>query len=337
MTARLIVLSCLIPTLQGVERVELRIDTRQARAVLAFANGTGAWSAVSDTEGYARLMRREAQMGRAAADEEFQKFADSQDLKKRVPALRATLNRWSKTNVDQLASRVLAYLPPQARIQATVYVVVKARSNNFIFDASTKPAVFLYLDPNASREEFRNTVIHELHHIGLASLADDYKRVYATLEPNVRAAAEWLGAFGEGLAMLAAAGGPAIHPHQHSAAIERARWDKAVAGFGADLRKVETFLVDVLQGQLDAEQQRVPGMAFFDVQGPWYTVGWKMAATVEKDFGRSALIECMNDLRLLLVRYNEAARGRGLPAWSERLIAELGVPRGQDVGRAPAR
>jgi len=43
-----------------------------------------------------------------------------------------------------------------------------------------------------------------------------------------QAEASWIGAFGEGFAMLAAAGGPAIHPHAVSSPEERARWDKDV-------------------------------------------------------------------------------------------------------------
>ena len=48
-------------------------------------------------------------------------------------------------------------------------------------------------------------------------------------------------------------------------------------------------------------------MEFFGVQGPWYTVGWKMAVLIEGTYGRERLIECMCDMRLLLSTYNEAA------------------------------
>ena len=46
---------------------------------------------------------------------------------------------------------------------------------------------------------------------------------------------------GEGFAMLAAAGGPDIHPHAVSDAKERARWDHDLANFNEDLKKVESF------------------------------------------------------------------------------------------------
>ena len=69
-------------------------------------------------------------------------------------------------------------------------------------------------------------------------------------------------------------------------------------------------------------------MAFFGVQGPWYTVGWLMASTVERKEGRTALVQTLCDPVRLLRRYNAAAGARrpgdpALPAWSEALLARL--------------
>ena len=47
-------------------------------------------------------------------------------------------------------------------------------------------------------------------------------------------------------------------------------------------------------------------MELFGRHGPWYTVGWRMAATVEETYGRAVLIECMPDPRLILFCYNSA-------------------------------
>jgi hypothetical protein len=51
------------------------------------------------------------------------------------------------------------------------------------------------------------------------------------LQKNARTVSAWLGAFGEGFAVLAAAGGPAVHPHATGTAEDRARWDEDVANF----------------------------------------------------------------------------------------------------------
>ncbi|HEU5039744.1 MAG TPA: DUF5700 domain-containing putative Zn-dependent protease, partial [Gemmatimonadales bacterium] len=141
------------------------------------------------------------------------------------------------------------------------------------------------------------------------------------------AARQWLGAFGEGVAMLAAAGGPDVHPHAASPRAERERWDRDVASAPADLARVEEFLLDILDRRLatpDAIRER--GMSFFGVQGPWYTVGWLMAATIERAGGREAVVASLCDPALLLRRYNEAAARSpraGLPRWSDALLARL--------------
>jgi hypothetical protein len=62
------------------------------------------------------------------------------------------------------------------------------------------------------------------------------------------------------------------------------------------------------------------------VQGPWYTVGWKMSVMIEKTFGRKKLIECICDQRKLLPLYNKAAAKYNrqarepLALWSELLL-----------------
>lgn len=227
--------------------------------------------------------------------------------------------------MNEIAHRVVAYLPASAHINATIYVVLTPQSNNFVFEASTKPAISVSLDPAVSPEDFENTVAHESHHIGLSSLSSEIENDYKALTPNERAAADWLGAFGEGIAILAAAGGPEVHPHQHSSAADRARWDSAIVSVSEDMRKVETFLLETARGRLSSSQQGEGGIALFDAQGPWYTIGWLMSATVERALGRPALIACMPDLRLLLIRYNEVAGRQKLPHWSAQLIAESGI------------
>ena len=141
-----------------------------------------------------------------------------------------------------------------------------------------------------------------------------------------------IGAFGEGFAMLAAAGSPNVHPHAVSNIDERERWDKDMANFNDDLKKVESFFVDVLDNRLTEDQIGKTYFSFFGTQGPWYTVGWKMSALIEKTYGRAKLIECICDQRKLLPTYNKSAvkynrRAREpLALWSESLIK--GIRRG---------
>ena len=90
--------------------------------------------------------------------------------------------------------------------------MIKPQSNGFVFEAATAPAIFLYLDPKQSRAEFENTVAHEAHHIGLSSLDAAYGEKIKSLPEDARKAARWMGAFGEGMAILAAASSPDAPP-----------------------------------------------------------------------------------------------------------------------------
>lgn len=108
------------------------------------------------------------------------------------------------TNAARLA---LAYLPKDARINAKIYPEIKTRENSFVHDIDTGPAIFLYLDPKKSKEKFENDVAHEMHHIGYGTACPAKKTSdeIARLPKNARTVLTWMGAFGEGFAMLAAA------------------------------------------------------------------------------------------------------------------------------------
>jgi hypothetical protein len=306
----------------AVPRDEVHLNSEQAEAALAIIGGGSDWRRLASSDGYVRLKKREAEMGGPFSDEEFRAFLRSDDLSKRRSKLSAALNAWKRADFKAISQRVRSYLPSEAKLRATVYIVIKPKSNSFVYELTTDPVVFLYFDPAITKEEFENTVAHELHHVGLASLPTSYAPHSAVQASGREQARRFVGAFGEGLAMLAAAGGPNSHPHQHSSAEVRARWDRDVQNFATDLRLVEAFLLDTIAGRLDEKQQRDKVMSFFDIQGPWYTVGWVMAVTVEKAKGRSALIECMNDLSTLLLRYNEAV-DEAQPKWSAELLESL--------------
>lgn len=121
-----------------------------------------------------------------------------------------------------------------------------------------------------------------------------------------------------------------IHPHAVSKSEDRARWDRDLASFNDHLKKVDSFLSDVVQDKLNEEQRQQAGFAFFGEQGPWYTVGWRMSVLIEKTYGRVKLIECMCDQRKLLTTYNRAATehnrtSRSAPAlWSLSLVQAIG-------------
>ena len=327
--------------------IQLTLDASEAEQVIAILalrqNGKAVdnsqWATLFSTEPYQRLKKREASIAEryhipslAFTDEEFKKFVLSDDLLKKAPELQATLDRWKKADLYHSAERVLAYLPHTAVLRAKVYPMIKPRENSFVFEASTDPAIMLYLDPEVSAAKFENTVAHELHHIGIGSVQSDYDKKIAELSKQARAAATWMGAFSEGEAMLAAAGGPDVDPHAASTSKEHALWDHDMANFNDDLRSVNAFFLAVVTGRLASEdsiEQR--GGNFYGRQGPWYTVGYKMAVMVEKRFGRDSLIASMLDPRRLLLLYNKAAAEQNatnspqLPLWSEEVLKQVGA------------
>lgn len=315
---------------------QVSIVNDEAEAVLAIlSKQSGAepvteadWRRLFASEGYVRLKAREAALKRSFTEEDFRAFVLSDPPGAQRQALAETLARWQRADLARAGALARAYLPAAARIRAKIYPVIKPRDNSFVFDVKGDAAIFLYLDPTISREKFENTLAHELHHIGYGSScpSSQVERAIGRLPAEAQTVLNWIGAFGEGFAMLAAAGGPDVHPHAVSTAEERARWDQDLAKFNEDLRTVERFFVGILEKRLTNEEIQQTASSFYGVQGPWYTVGWQMSVVIEQAYGRAELIECMCDQRKLLATYNRAVTklrrqsGKPLASWSRVLI-----------------
>jgi hypothetical protein len=323
--------------LPAFAQIKVEIVTDEADAVLTIlAKSNGGqkieetdWKRLFQSEGYLRLVAREAQFRNPMDEGAFKEFVLGKELQDKAPALSHTLKAWCSVDMATCAQRALAYLPEGASIKAHIYPVIKPRSNSFVFQGKS---IFLFIDPSETKEQFENTLIHELHHIGLNSVKPDPAMVaeLEELPEQVQVANDWVGCFGEGFAMLAAAGSPRIHPHANSNAEDRKRWDLDLANFDNDLKKVEAFLIEVAEGRLKGAKASARGSEFFGIQGPWYTVGWRMASTIEQELGKPVLLACMKDTRKLLPTFNEAAAKAKLTCatWSPILLERLA---GEDV------
>lgn len=329
--------------LAATDRIQLTLDTSEAEEVLAIlalrSQGKpvpdSEWQKLFATAPYQRLKRREKAIGEkfhdptvAFSDDDFKHFVLSDDLLPHATALSGTLERWKKAELRRDAERDLDYLPAEATLHAKVYPIIKPGINSFVWDLSSDPTIFLYLDPEVSREKFENTVAHELHHIGLGSVGPVYDRKIAALPEPAHTAADWMGSFGEGFAMLAAAGGPDVDPHAASSPKEHARWDHDMSQFNDDLIEVNRFFLDILNAKSASKDvMEEKGGSFYGQLGPWYTVGYKMSVMVEKRFGRAVLIGTVLDPRCLLVLYNRAAAEQNtagkppLPLWSGEVLS----------------
>lgn len=336
----ILALTCLFNSVSASERVEVTLDTTEAEKVLAVLAkikqsrpvAEEDWQALFSTEPYRRLKKREAAMHRDFSDDDFRKFVLSAELLAQYDDLSRTLVAWKKADLRAAGVRVLQYLPAEAVIHVRVFPEIKPKHNSFVFDVDTDPAIFLYLDPKVSQEEFDNTVSHEMHHIGLSSTDRLYEKKIEALPEGSRKAARWMGAFGEGMAVLAAAGGPDVPANQFSRPDVQENWERGMRTFNQDLQTLNEFFLQASDGRLKDDAVAEKASSFFgEIQGPWYTVGYRMAVLVEKSYGRAALIECMLDQRLLLKRYNQAAEEHNahseekLPLWSPALLQAMGV------------
>jgi len=230
-----------------------------------------------------------------------------------------------------ISSRVQAFLPQGSPQTFTLAPMIKPQDNSFVFDLEgPNPAIILYLDPNLSQGEFESLVAHEAHHVGLGGYRNPLEQEMLAQQPQeVQDVVRWVGAFGEGFAMLAAAGSTEVHPHAVSKPRDRERWDQDIALFAQHQKELDAFFMDVLEGRLQGDAQKQRAFEFYGPeQGPWYTVGYQMAVLVERQLGRERLLQCMTKPRLLLAAYHEAAQRQGgnWPRWNPALIERLGFP-----------
>ncbi len=296
--------------------VQLALDTSEAEEALHVIHKQSGhepvtaedWHQLFPTIHYQWLKTREAAMDRAFTDAEFQAFLLSPEALAKEHEWDQVLAEMKQANMQALGTGVLAWLPAGATIHARVFPEIKPKTNSFVWTKKGEgPAIFLYLEQQ-SKTQFENTVSHKCHHIGLDSLEKQQKEIVAKLPENIKRATHWLDAFGEGEAMLAAAGSADRHPHWEDNAAARAQWDSDMMHLNSDLLAVQQLLSDILDGKLTDDAAIAKRAApFWGAQGAWYTVGYEMAALVELQYGRETFKQRLLDPRKLLTMYNIVA------------------------------
>lgn len=286
------------------------------------------WRRLFSSNGYKHLQEREVGMGRAFTDSGFSAFLMSDTLLQRAAALDRSLPALKRLDVTAAAGRSLKYLPAGTPLRARLYLEIKPATNSFVFRGrDSTPSIFLYVSPDRSPAQLENTVAHELHHIGLRSACPQPPLARAT--PAQGLLLLFLGAFGEGQAMLAAAGSPTVNPHAADDDTIQVRWNRDVAHAPADIDELSRFFGSVLDGRVtSADSVEQQARTYYGVQGPWYTIGWLMASTIERQLGRDALVGSLCEPTHFIALYNDAARrakarGATLPTWNPSLVARL--------------
>lgn len=285
------------------------------------------WQKLFETEGYKRLKDREAGMRRPFTDDSFKTFVSSPDLVAKASGLEKALASWGRIEVVAMGSKCLKYLPKEAVIKASVFPLIKPITNSFVWGSQKDPAIMLYLDPAESAQAFAVTVTHEFHHIGYASCCPSKKfESWAKTQSGARQKAwMWVGAFGEGYAVLAAAGNREVDPMATFNQQVKDAWNYGMEHLAEDMDKLSAFFMDTISGKIPAEMVQSHASKFYDVQGPWYTVGYVQATTIERIFGHAKLMDCYRDPRLLMPTYNAAVArlpkdAKRPPIWSADLI-----------------
>lgn len=305
----------------AMERALAMLEARAAGRPIPDA----AWSALFASEGYRRLEERELALGRAFTDSAFRAFLLADSLLARLPALRATAAPWRTLDPGAAARVAAAYLPAGTPIEARLYPLIKPATNSFVHRsaASGGMGIFMYLDPAMPASELAATLAHELHHIGYAAACP---APAPTGDPVRDALRVRLGGFGEGFAMLAAAGDPRANPNASSRPTRLATWNRNMQHIADDFAAIDRLIVDVATGRIASADSVVRvATTFYGDQGPWYTVGWVMASTVERAFGRPALLAVLCDPAALMRRYQEAAND-SLPRWSPEALSMFASP-----------
>lgn len=324
---------------ESTRLAEVRVVLDEADAAIAIlekrsrgeALTDGDWLRLAESEGYVRLKRRQESFGAEDFDQRFRAFLTSDETLERLDGLREALVKWRSIDAGSAGARAQAYLPPGSRIRATIYPVIKRTPNSFVFELGSDPAIFMYVDPERTPMHLENTLAHELHHVGSATCPDPDG--LDSLAPGAQRVVSWLSAFGEGMAVLAAAGGPDVHPHATSPPELWSIWERDIGEFAADLMRIQGFFQEVLAGHGTIDEQRAKLFSFINTEevpaGGFYTVGWKMAALVERVRGREVVVRAVCDPRVLLTTYNEIAASiprsdaEPLPLWGQEFLAEI--------------
>jgi hypothetical protein len=320
------------------DTLDVRKITDEADSVIALASRAEEGSALSSSDlahlshtiGFEHLQERESHFGGTLSDSALREFVTGLARSGQSAAYQAEVRALENIDVTAAARKASTYLPPGTTLRARLYLEIKPRPNSFVFQgADSLPSIFLAVQPGKSPSQVMNTLTHELHHIGVSAACRrvaplDSSRVTAPIATLL----DYLTAFGEGRAMLAAAGGPNVHPHAADEDSIRQRWDRDVRNAPEDVKELSSFFGAVLDGQIrTADSVTHRGNSYFGVQGPWYTVGWLMASTVERVLGRPALIATTCDPVAFLAAYNEAVARAGtrerLPSWPKSLIRRL--------------
>lgn len=315
-------------------RITINVNSFFADVVMVFSEKPSGcindndWDNLFASESYKILVERNKMLKINLTDTDFKDCVMKLLSEENLQRYKNVLQTVKSIDLQACAGRALKYLPVNATIFTTVHLVVLPQPNYFIYCTKTTSAVFISLSVGLPLDDIENILVHELHHIGFLSieLQNNYYSGFATSHMY---ALRLLGYFREGIALLAAAGSAHNHPIPSSNPDLRLLWDNSINDSINAHKKIEDIFNEIFKGNITHEELDAKSLSFCHILGPWYTLGWLMAVTVECQFGINKLNECMQDLRLLLLYYNYAVELNSVhfnskyPLWSTDLLKHL--------------
>jgi len=202
-----------------------------------------------------------------------------------------------KDVVPEAASLARRWLPGDAALETTVFILLDGMSGGFVYQGQV--AFDLLQMRNA--EGFLKVLAHELHHIGVEGLWQGQFDA-PHLPPGRRLALEFLGLLlGEGSATCLISGAP-----EEPEGV--AQWQEHMAQIDHLFGRAEGLLRRAWAGEMDeaAFQAEVPSF-LQGYMGEAYAVGYVMVERIQQALGDEAILACLREPRRTLALYNQAA------------------------------
>jgi hypothetical protein len=162
--------------LAAAEETHIRAVFDEADAALAIMDSLNAgdsvteaqWDALWQSEGYTRLLARQASMGgEKGFGDKLSAWLQDPENYRRVENIRFAVEGYRSFEADTAGNRAAAYLPEGVVLEASFYPVIKHTTNTFVYDLQNDPAIFMYVNPDNSPVFVESVLTHELHHVGL--------------------------------------------------------------------------------------------------------------------------------------------------------------------------
>lgn len=227
----------------------------------------------------------------------------------RTGLFRRALSAFAATDLPPRAAEDASrYLPEGLGFECKFYLLLDGMSNGyalpgrFILDLLQMPITD---QGEVNLDRVKAVLAHELHHLGVAELERTFL-ARVQMDSGRYLALEFVGGWlGEGSATHLLT---MVTPESGSEAW--ACWNDHLRHLEEHYRRGETLALRLLEGLVSGDEAMAEIRSFFagGLYGPAYVMGAEMVRTILEVYDLDSLIACLEDPRLFVKIYNEAAR-----------------------------